>query len=100
MKKDTLNVSYDLAPTKVSGVHAGQIRMGGGFTVLVINTPFKGNENPFNTVILDIDYEETGLFDEDDLFQFNEQFPASAEEIIEDFPFVVNGHLTITNGDD
>lgn len=98
--KGTLTVEYKLKEESTSGVHAGQIRMGGGFTVLVINTPFKGNENPFNTVILDIDYEETGLFDEGDLFQFNEQFPASAEEIIEDFPFVVNGHLTITNGDD
>ena len=100
-EKGTLTVEYKLKEESTSGVHAGQIRMGGGFTVLVVNTPFDRDDTKFNTVFIDIDFEETGDFiDQDDLFTFNENRPATAEEIIEDFPFVVNGHLTITNGDD
>ena len=100
-EKGTLTVEYKLKEESTSGVHAGQIRMGGGFTVLVVNTPFDRDDTKFNTVFIDIDFEETGDFiDQDDLFTFNENRPATPEEIIEDFPFVVNGHLTITNGDD
>ena len=99
--KGTLTVEYKLNEESTSGVHAGQIRMGGGFTVLVVNSPFDRHTNEFNTVFIDIDFNECGdFFDQDDMFTFNENRPATAEEIIEDFPFVVNGHLTITNGDD
>ena len=100
-EKGTLTVEYKLNEESTSGVHAGQIRMGGGFTVLVVNTPFDRYTNEFNTVFIDIDFEENGdFFDQEDMFTFNENRPATPEEIIEDFPFVVNGHLTITNGDD
>ena len=100
-EKGTLTVEYKLNEESTSGVHAGQIRMGGGFTVLVVNTPFDRYTNEFNTVFIDIDFTENGdFFDQEDMFTFNENRPATAEEIIEDFPFVVNGHLTITNGDD
>lgn len=99
--KGTLTVEYKLKEESTSGVHAGQIRMGGGFTVLVVNTPFDRDDTKFNTVFIDIDFEETGdFFGQEDMFTFNENRPATPEEIIEDFPFVVNGHLTITNGDD
>lgn len=100
-EKGTLTVEYNLKEESTSGVHAGQIRMGGGFTVLVVNTPFDRDDAKFNTVFIDIDFTENeDFFDQEDLFTFNENRPATAEEIIEDFPFVVNGHLTITNGDD
>ena len=100
-EKGTLTVEYKLNEESTSGVHAGQIRMGGGFTVLVVNTPFDRYTNEFNTVFIDIDFTENGdFFDQEDMFTFNENRPATAEEIIEDFPFVVNGHLTITNGVD
>lgn len=99
--KGTLTVEYKLKEESTSGVHAGQIRMGGGFTVLVVNTPFDRDDTKFNTVFIDIDFEENrDFFDQEDMFTFNENRPATPEEIIEDFPFVVNGHLTITNGDD
>lgn len=100
-EKGTLTVDYKLNEESTSGVQAGQIRMGGGFTVLVVNTPFDRDDTKFNTVFIDIDFTENGdFFDQEDMFTFNENRPATAEEIIEDFPFVVNGHLTITNGDD
>lgn len=99
--KGMLTVEYKLNEESTSGVHAGQIRMGGGFTVLVVNTPFDRDDTKFNTVFIDIDFTENGdFFDQEDMFTFNENRPATPEEIIEDFPFVVNGHLTITNGDD